>query len=65
MAGRRLEALRLIDGERSELMALAGRPKAAQALALRARIILACADGLENKAVSQWLGMHAMTVCHA
>jgi transposase len=62
MAGRRLEALTLTDAERSELTALAARPKTAQALAQRARIILACAEGLENKAISQQLGVHAMTV---
>jgi transposase len=62
MAGRRLEALTLTDAERSELTALAARPKTAQALAQHARIILACAEGLENKAVSQQLGVHAMTV---
>ena len=62
MAGRRLEALILTDTERSELAALAARPKTAQALAPRARIILACAEGLENKAVSQQLGVPAMTV---
>jgi transposase len=62
MTGRRLEALTLTDAERSELTALAARPKTAQALAHRARIILACAEGLENKAVSQELGVHAMTV---
>jgi len=62
MAGRRLEALMLTDAERSELTALAARPKTAQALAQRARIILACAEGLENKAVSRQLGVHAMTV---
>jgi len=62
MAGRRLKALTLTDAERSELTALAARPKTAQALAQRARIIVACAEGVENKAVSQELGVHAMTV---
>jgi len=62
MAGRRLETLTLTDAERSELTTLAARPKTAQALAQRARIILACAEGLENKAVGQELGVHAMTV---
>ena len=62
MAGRRLEALTLTDAERSELTALAARPKTAQALAQRARIILACAEGLENKTVSHQLDVHAMTV---
>ena len=62
MAGRRLEVLTLTDGERSELTAFAARPKTAQALAQRARIILACAEGLQNKAVSPQLEVHAMTV---
>jgi transposase len=62
MAGRRLEALTLTEAERSELTALAARPKTAQALAQRARIVLACAEGLENKMVSRQLGVHAMTV---
>jgi transposase len=62
MAGRRLEALTLTDAERSELLALASRPKTAQALAQRARIILSCAEGHENKTVSSELGVHAMTV---
>ena len=62
MAGRRLEALTLTDAERSELTAFASRPKTAQALAQRARIILACAEGIENKAVSRQLDVHAMTV---
>ena len=62
MAGRRLEALNLTDAEKSELTALAARPKTAQALAERARIILACADGLANKVVGQQLGAHPHTV---
>ena len=62
MAGRRLEALDLMVVEKSELTALAARPKTAQALAQRARIILACAEGLENKAVGQRLGVHPHTV---
>ncbi len=62
MAGRRLEALNVTDAERSELMALAARPKTSQALAARARIVLACAEGLENQAVGQQLGAHPQTV---
>jgi len=62
MAARRLEVLNLTDAEKSELTALAARPKTAQALAERARIILTCAEGLENKAVGQRLGVHAQTV---
>jgi transposase len=62
MAGRRLEALNVTDAERSELIALAARPKTAQALAARARIILACAEGLEKQAVGQQLEVHPQTV---
>jgi hypothetical protein len=43
MAGRRLGALALTEAEKSELTALAARPKTAQALAGRARIVLAIA----------------------
>ena len=62
MAGRRLEPLSLTEAEKSELTALAARPKTAQALAARARIVLACADGLEDKTVGQQLGVHPHTV---
>jgi hypothetical protein len=40
MAGRQLAPLRLSDEERLELGSLASRRKTAQALALRARIVL-------------------------
>jgi hypothetical protein len=53
MAGRRLEALSTTDAERIELVTLAARAKTAQALAERARIILACADGLVNNDVAR------------
>ena len=42
----------LTQMERDELVALTLRRKTAQALALRARIVLACADGHANKAVA-------------
>ena len=38
--------------EREQLIALTKRRKTAQALALRARIVLACAEGLEHKVVA-------------
>lgn len=62
MAGRRLPELALTEAEKSELVGLSGRPKTAQALAVRARIILACADGMQNKDVATSLGVHPMTV---
>ena len=62
MAGRRLAALVLSDAERSELRSLAGRRNTAQALALRARIVLRCATGLENQQVAADLRIDKTTV---
>lgn len=50
--GRPETELVLSDVEREELTALTLRRTTAQALALRASIVLGCADGLENKAVA-------------
>ena len=44
------------------MQSLVRRPKTAQALALRARIVLACADGLSNSEVSRRLGVSLPTV---
>ena len=52
MRGRPKIELVLTEAERKELAALTLRRKTAQALALRARIILACADGMANKEVA-------------
>ena len=48
--------------QRAALERWARRPKTAQALALRARIVLRCAEGLSNRAVARELGVHAATV---
>jgi transposase len=48
--------IRLSDEERLQLVAWARRRKTAQALALRARIVLLAADGLTNTAIAQELG---------
>jgi transposase len=53
--GRRKAGLVLTDAERDQLSRLARRAKTSQALALRARIVLACADGRDNKAVAAQL----------
>lgn len=57
-----LEPLELSEAERAELQSLASRRSTAQALALRARIILACAEGGQNKAVAARLGLDRQTV---
>jgi transposase len=60
--GRPLSALELSEDQRQELRRLVRRPKSAQALALRARIVLACAEGRSNREVAQALGVTRMTV---
>ncbi len=55
-------AVVLTDDERATLERWARRPKSAQALALRCRIVLACAEGGTNVAVGQRLGVHRDTV---
>jgi len=54
--GRPKEPLVLSDDERLTLERLATRRKSAQAMALRARIVLACATGITNQAVAAELG---------
>jgi transposase len=55
-------AVILSDDERETLERWARRPKSAQALALRCRIVLACADGGSNVVVARRLGVHRDTV---
>ena len=52
MAGRPKAELMLSQAERDQLVALTLRRKTAQALALRARIVLTCADGADNQDVA-------------
>ncbi|MBV9792306.1 MAG: IS630 family transposase [Actinobacteria bacterium] len=51
----------LTDAERAQLEAWARRPKSAQALALRSRIVLAAAEGLGNTQVAERLGVRRAT----
>jgi transposase len=60
--GRPLVALTVTDGDREALDRWARRPKTAQALALRARIVLAAADGRPNEAIAADVGVNAHTV---
>src|SRR6202163_1219556 len=52
----------LSETERAEWKQLSSRRKTAQALALRARIVLECAQGLENQEVAAGLGVAKNTV---
>ena len=52
----------LSDDERQKLSMWAGRPKSSQRLALRARIVLACAAETSNKAVAARLRVCGATV---
>src|SRR5437762_50945 len=60
--GPKLALLELTEGERETLRAWARRGKTAQALAVRARIVLGCAGGLSNSEVSRQLGVSLPTV---
>ena len=60
--GRPKTPLTLTADEREELTRLARRGKTAQALALRSRIVLACAEGMPNKDVAALVGCSAPTV---
>ena len=62
MGSRKLPVLELSEVERAELGSLASRRSTAQALALRARIVLACAEGAQNKVVAARLGLKSDTV---
>jgi transposase len=61
--GRPKAALELTDEERQQLMGYVRRGKVSQQLALRARIVLRCADGCLNRLVADELGISEATVC--
>jgi len=55
-------AIELSDQERAQLEAWSRRRTSAQALALRARIVLQAADGLKNSEIAERLGISRATV---
>lgn len=60
--GRPKAELVLSVEERETLERWARRPKSPQSLALRSRIVLACATGVDNKVVAGDVGVHEATV---
>lgn len=62
MSGRPKAQLVLSDAAREQLMALTLRRKTAQVLALRARIVLACAESQDNNVVAERLRVTPQTV---
>lgn len=60
--GRPKAELVLSGEEREQLQRWARRPKSAQAFALRSKIVLACAQGTDNKTVAAQLGCNQVTV---
>jgi len=60
--GRPLTELTLTNGDRETLTRWTRRPTTAQALALRARIVLAAADGRSNEAIAADVGVNTHTV---
>lgn len=60
--GRPTKPLEVTAEEREKLTMLSRRPKTGQGLAMRARIVLGCSDGLSNDEVSKRLGITGATV---
>jgi transposase len=61
--GRPVTEIVLAAGEREALERYARGRTVSQALSLRARIVLACADGLSNDEVAERVGVCSKTVC--
>ena len=61
--GRPKKPLNLTPEEKQKLSILARRPKSAQAVAIRARIVLGCSEGLSNSEVAERLHITGATVC--
>ena len=60
--GRPKKPLEIPDEDREKLSMIARRPKSAQAMAMRARIVLSCGEGLSNSEVAAKLHVTGSTV---
>ena len=60
--GRPKKPLEIAEEDRAKLRTLALRPKSAQAMAMRARIVLSCGEGMSNSEVAQKLHITGATV---
>src|SRR6266436_8055743 len=61
--GRPTKPLNVSSEEREKLAMLSRRPKSSQAVAIRARLVLGCDEGLSNGAVAKRLHITGATVC--
>ena len=60
--GRPVKEIKLSKNELKKLELMASRPKSSQRDAERAKIVLACSEGLANKEVASRLGVCVQTV---
>jgi transposase len=60
--GRPKKPLEITDEDRDKLQTMARRPKSAQAMAMRARIVLFCGEGMSNSEVARKLHITGATV---
>ena len=60
--GRPKKPLKITDVDRDKLTTMARRPKSAQAMAMRARIVLSCGEGMSNSEVARKLRITGATV---
>ena len=60
--GRPKKPLEIIDADREKLSMISRRPKSAQAMAMRARIVLNCGQGMSNSEVARKLHITEPTV---
>ena len=60
--GRPKKPLEIVAADREKLSMMARRPKSAQSMAMRARIVLSCEEGMSNSEVARKLHITGATV---